>query len=591
MDDKFRSPKARLCAREGCDSLLPARSGRGRPRLRCDNCAAARRRELDAARKRGRPERELRPRTTEPGDAGTPEWCAFSGFAPADLERHLIEPYSATDAEEIKALYPDYEHKGVITRVVRQSGGLKMPKFPLPGHRPIPVQLDPDDEVITDPTVKWLKHDRVLPEGRKVLALVRRGDKLKLIPSHWVKRRERVYGYEISMELALEHIKRSRSDDSYDRETGEGDHRGVNVEGWHPHKPRTAKYVNFGPNKRIDVGPDALDLWLTAPMALLIIEGKKKHMAAEAHGWATASVLSITMWDRNEVRWLARWIRKHNPDLILFVIPDGDWTNFDRNHGAVFRQTMYVLTELRELDVRALMLTTPVPEGTSECRCKVKDLLARNLPFERVSEAKTCSYCFGYLKAFDDWYGADGATEDLVVFDREVPTGRINLHVFGLPIHGNAKPGRARALRGLSLHDRDGCDLLDVPLKTLQQIMGARRPQDVPVILEDLSDALEIDGKLEIEKRPYVREDFSVGEAWDWVERPRIRVKPEFRAGERSLTLGEFRNDLENPATMERASALIPGARPPSKAVPPTSGERERGESANQSERSEAAAS
>jgi hypothetical protein len=216
---------------------------------------------------------------------------------------------------------------------------------------------------------------------------------------------------------------------------------------------------------------------LTAQAGLVILEGKKKHMAAEAHGWATASVLSITMWDRKEVRWLADWLRTNNPNLIPFVVPDGDWTNFKRNRGAVFRQAMFVLTELRELETHAYMLTTPVPDGTEACECDVKDLLARDLPFRRISEDKTCCYCGGYLKAFDDWYGAGGATEDLLVLDREVPMGLIATHALGLPIHGLSKPGRARALRGLSLHDREGCDLLDGPLKTLQRIMGARRPR------------------------------------------------------------------------------------------------------------------
>jgi hypothetical protein len=497
-------------------------------------------------------------REIKPGDAGTAEWCAFHGFAPADLERHRVWRFGADEEERIIDLFRDVKpnaegkrpHIPTIRRVVRASGGgLVFRKFPLPGHDPIPHQLDPDKPVATNPCFTQHKHDRELPEGRKVLARVRRGRRLKLIPNQWVKkkrgrdgkwRRERVYGYEISIELAEEHINRSRGE-VYDPKTGEGDHRGINSTGEHRHAPRKAKYVNFGDNQRIDVGPDGLEPWRTACEALLILEGKKKHLAAEAHDWAAASVLSITMWDRSEVRWLGRWIREHNPDLILFVMPDGDWKNFERNRGAVLRQSMYVLHELRELGVRAFMLTTPVPDGTTECECKTKDLLRDQLPFERVTDGKTCRYCGGYLKAIDDWYGAGGATDDLVVFIRETPTRKINEHVLGLPIHGNAKPGRARALRGLSLHDRDGLDLLNVPLKTLQKITAARRPKDVPEILDDLRGALEIEGSLEIVKREYPSHDLSVGVAWDWVERPTIRVKPEFRAvKESAVTLADF---------------------------------------------------
>jgi hypothetical protein len=531
---------ARSCA--NCAQPIPQQKRAGT--IYCGESACltdrARQRQEKGRRK---PEHNGAPRTTEPGDAGTAEWCAFSGFTPADLARHHIDPYSTRDAEEIKALYPSYAAKGVITNVVRQSGGLMMPKFPLPEHGPIPVQLDPDKPVATDPRVKWLRHDRILPEDRKVLALLRRNGRTVLVPSQWVTRKQRkhVIGYEISLELAQEHIERCRTD-AYDCETGEGDHGGVNVQGWHKHAPRKAKYVNFGRNQRIDVGPDLLEAWLTAPMALLILEGKKKHLAAEAHGWATASVLSITMWARDEVRWLARWIMENNPDLVLFVVPDGDWTNFKRNRGAVFRQAMYVLTELGRFGVHAFMLTTPVPDGTSECECDVKDLLRRELPFVRISDEKICGYCGGYLKAFDDWFGAGGASEDLVVHNRELPLGQINVHVFGLPVHGNAKPGLARALCGLSLHDRDGCDLLNVPLKTLQRIMCARRPQDVPRALEDI-DALTINGSLEIEKRPFVRTDGSIGTAWDWERRPEITVRDQFRAIERTQPFGEFRRD------------------------------------------------
>ena len=232
-------------------------------------------------------------------------------------------------------------------------------------------------------------------------------------------------------------------------------------------------------------------------------------------------------------------------------MPDGDWMNFERNDGAVFRQATYLINELRARGLEACMLTTFVPEDGHVCECDVKELLRKELPLERISGG-LCRYCGGYLKALDDWYGAGGTTDDLVVVSRYEPADRITEYVLGLPIHGNARPGRVRALRALSLHDRDGCDLLNVPLKTMQRITGARRPQDVPLILADLSRALEIEGGLELEKRDYMRDDHSIGEAWDWKVRPRIAVKREFRATERSMNLGRFKMQTTSPTVAER---------------------------------------
>jgi len=125
--------------------------------------------------------------------------------------------------------------------------------------------------------------------------------------------------------------------------------------------------------------------------------------------------------------------------------------------------------------------------------------------------------------------------------------------ILGLPIDRRKRPGRQRALGGLSLHGWNqalGVNLLDVPLKTLHKITGARRPQDVPAILEDVADALELSGSLEIEKREYLDDNLRTRVAWDWVRRPRIHVKPEFQAQERFIAHNEFWKD--RPVTTEQ---------------------------------------
>jgi hypothetical protein len=89
-----------------------------------------------------------------------------------------------------------------------------------------------------------------------------------------------------------------------------------------------------------------------------------------------------------------------------------------------------------------------------------------------------------------------------------------------------------------------GVNLLDVPLKTLEKIMGARRPRDVLAILEDLADALLISPApewLEIEEREWRDDDLKRrGVVLDWVKRPDIHVKPEFQAEERFISHNEF---------------------------------------------------
>jgi hypothetical protein len=367
---------------------------------------------------------------------------------------------------------------------------------------------------------------------------------MELIPVQWVKwKRDRGYGYEYSMELAERHIDRARSDD-YDPETGKGDHRGNNAKGWHRHAPRTAKYFNVGDNKRTDFGPGGLEPWRNAKEGIGHLEGKKKHMACEAAGWATISWLSISMASKREVEAHADWLRANNPKIVMFVGCDADWMDFARNRGAVFRQTMYVQTLYRERGIEAYMCAPPVSGLMRKCACDPKKLLAWGYPFVRIIDRfLCCCYCGGYSKGHDEWYGAGGTTGDLKVIDRQPPYALISQFVLGLPIHGLAKPGRARALRGLSLHgwvEALGCNLLDVPLKTLQKIMNARRPQDVPEILEDIADALEISGSLEIEKKHEYNDDFGKRIVWDWVKRPRIHVKPEFQAQERFTTHSEF---------------------------------------------------
>jgi hypothetical protein len=87
--------------------------------------------------------------------------------------------------------------------------------------------------------------------------------------------------------------------------------------------------------------------------------------------------------------------------------------------------------------------------------------------------------------------------------------------------------------------------------------MGARRPQNVQEILEDLHGAVDVRGSLEIVKRHYRRDDGTPGEAWDWKKRPTITVRQEFRASERRLTLGEFKASEGEPVSSAQADRIL----------------------------------
>jgi hypothetical protein len=74
----------------------------------------------------------------------------------------------------------------------------------------------------------------------------------------------------------------------------------------------------------------------------------------------------------------------------------------------------------------------------------------------------------------------------------------------------------------------------------LARIMGELRKRALVDTLRDLSGAIEFDGPLDTEVTQWARVDDESGAitivpVLDWVERPLIIVKPEFRATERAV--------------------------------------------------------
>jgi len=408
------------------------------------------------------------------------------------LKEHGIDPevwaergvwrYDGSHLDELRdAFRPWKRNVGIITRLVKQSGGLLMPKHPPTGLGTIPPQLRPDWPVITNPRKAWHYHGDaeeqwpVFPPGAP-------GDG-KALPKRLI----------LGTASRETHLAKS-SGDPYAPETGLGVRKGVNIEAVHFHAPEVAKYVllgDSGANRRIDLHPRAARLVPNADRVFFVLEGTLKNDAVVSAGEAVFSVPSVTLWDSSELRLFAQ---AYLQGKTVFVIPDADWfTNRE-----VDKQALFVRTLLRWEGINAYIAAPPV-SGLSDG-----------------------------VKGVDDFLGGGGAVEELVIRGREAEAQRlyasVNASFYGL--HGKQRRRAWRALDGLALHaDLEG--RLCVPTNALVKMMGTYKRAIVPT-LEDLARAsvIEVDGSLEMR----LNERFGF---YDWAQgRPTIIVKPEFRAVE-----------------------------------------------------------
>jgi hypothetical protein len=176
--------------------------------------------------------------------------------------------------------------------------------------------------------------------------------------------------------------------------------------------------------------------------------------------------------------------------------------------------------------VKAYIAAPPARDDQRQCKCE---------PVGRTSNGADCDLCGGYLKGIDDFLGAGGTIGDLLLTDREAPQSIDDWAWAGSWSRVERRRRAGYALEGLALHaNEEGSAYL--PLGTLARIMGVRK-RDVLATLEDLSNAIDVEGSLATEV-----EVWNGREILDWVERPTIFVKPEFRAIEKpdAVRLGGF---------------------------------------------------
>ncbi len=427
---------------------------------------------------------------------GTEAWCREHGISPTVWAARGVYRYGVHDEERVKESFAGFAvDVPTVRRIVRQSGGLVMPKHAAPGYAPIPPQLRPDDPVVTNPQKRWHCHPDKLtewpvfpPEAGKLAGRKLRPS-LVLAPAD-----------------AAAHVSRAKSAD-YDPSTGFGDHRGGNRDDVHFHLGQ-AKYTLLGKGicKRIDVHPWGVRRIADAERVFFVLEGTLKNDAVLSAGEAVFSVPSVTVWDQDE---LARFAREFLPGKCVFIVPDADWSRIPQ----VKRQALLVRSVLRGAGVHSQIAAPP------------HDLwLAEN-----------------HLKGIDDYLGSGRPIDGLTVLQLEAPEDRIARWGLGLtPIRKDRRERATRALRELSLH-ADGNGALRVPLGTLTRIIKTRKRSAVDT-LTDLTGAVDITGSLETEIR---RGTTRQGKAWvsslDWVESPTITVRPEFRSVESTdQKLGDF---------------------------------------------------
>ena len=319
---------------------------------------------------------------------------------------------------------------------------------------------------------------------------------------------------------------------------------GRRPQGLHFHR-RAAKYVlpPGAHGKRLDVPmPQRV---LEAEIVFFVIEGSPKTDAILSTGAAAFGVPSVTLWDAPELDEFIDAMRLRDKPVV--IVPDADWIS----NPLVVTQAMLCRTYLRDRGVYAVVAAPPLANGAV------------------------------VQKGVDDFLVAGGVLDDLSILERE-PCG-YGLAMYAVTrLYHHAKQARAfRAIQTLPLY-ADANGQLDKSVQAFSTIIGRgdekRGPLDrksVRACIEDLRDlgVVEVEGDLaagfqwEADGRPV---------DYDWDDRPRITFAPEFRAVDRPLRLGDWRNELgrslqvaaEHAGGRTTEGAASPATLPPAKHEP-----------------------
>jgi len=330
------------------------------------------------------------------------------------------------------------------------------------------------------------------------------------------------------------------------KQGGPDDHRGTNTEDRHSHQPR-AKYV-FVPSpkmdgayihehgtrtrpahldrhvredidptgrhvhegrrvkdpmapdmaRRLDLHPLALRPLREAPVVFFVIEGCIKADAVLANGGAVFSVPSVSLWDCAE---LPDFAATYLWDKVVVIVPDADWID----NPAVINQGRMAQIRLRRLGVPETHVAAP--------------------PREHQGRP---------TKGVDDFLGAGGCLEDLLVIGNEVPPG---LHAYfdRLSFRSDRIRRDEDVALALAMYT-DAAGEFVAPLHTLARVIG-RNKMSVTRAIRDLEGlgAITVDGDLDIRRNWIPAGDRGgwFSHEWDWRKRPTITLIPELRSIQR----------------------------------------------------------
>jgi hypothetical protein len=284
-----------------------------------------------------------------------------------------------------------------------------------------------------------------------------------------------------------------------------GTHSGDDVVGPHFHPWRVKGQDAMA--RRLDVHPLAVRKLTEDPVAFFVIEGCIKADAVLAAGGAAFSVPSVSLWDTG--RELERFVADYLTDKVVVIVPDADWSL----NPLVINQARMAETHLNRLGVPEIHVAAPP------------------LSYQGVS-----------TNGVDDFIGAGGHLEDLLVIDNEPPSG-LHEYVARNGFRSDRTRRDEKLIRALSTYTGP-CGIFASPLQTLARVMGVNRMYVSRAIkdLEQLGDVT-VDG------------DLATTVGWfshhlDWRERPSITLAAQLR----SVHKPEQRlSDLVDLATTERS--------------------------------------
>ena len=297
-------------------------------------------------------------------------------------------------------------------------------------------------------------------------------------------------------------------------------HEGVDRSGLHGHTYLAEDKTN-GRAKRLDMHPLAVPLFENAPRAFFSIEGCFKADSILSKGEAAFSVPSVTLWDAPE---LLAFAEKYLAGKLVIVVPDADW----RDNWLVTAQAMLCRSFLRQ-------------------RCGLRALVAA--PPDDRNEAGELKY-----KGIDDFLGAGGSLDDLVVIGREMPPA-FDQWVRDQRGRSDGLLRDADVLQNLALHaDTDGTIRKALgPIAKIMRTHHSRVARGITSLEE--REAITIEGSL------YTRRGLWEGGYFDrslnWENQPTIIIAEELRAVElEPIRLGDLERDVPQQLTASSTEEL-----------------------------------